>query len=78
MNYIGQKSQATNGQMMEIIKYVKSSNIDVKFEDGTIVRNKTYGAFKNGNIKNPNVGDIRKNKNKIIVWVMKRQQQMGN
>lgn len=53
MNYIGQKSQATNGQMMEIIKYVKSSNIDVKFEDGTIVRNKTYGAFKNGNIKIP-------------------------
>ena len=72
MNYIGQKSQATNGQMMEIIKYVKSSNIDVKFEDGTIVRNKTYGAFKNGNIKNPNVGDIRKNKNKINRVGMKR------
>lgn len=72
MNYIGQKSQATNGQMMEIIKYVKSSNIDVKFEDGTIVRNKTYGAFKNGNIKNPNVGNIRKNKNKINRVGMKR------
>ena len=42
------------GEKMEIIDYISSSDITVKFEDGTIVSGKTYGCFKDGKIKNPN------------------------
>lgn len=43
-----------NGQKATIINYKGSHNIDVQFEDGTIVTNRRYYCFKNGNIKNPN------------------------
>ena len=33
----------------------KSNDIDVKFEDGTIVTNRNYQDFKSGEIRNPNV-----------------------
>ena len=46
---------ARNGQMMEIIEYRSSGDIDVMFEDGTIVRERTYALFQNGEIKNPNI-----------------------
>ena len=50
---VGEKNKAINGQTMEIINYYGANNITVKFDDGTIVYNKTYGAFKKGEIKNP-------------------------
>ena len=37
-----------------IIRYGNATDIDVRFEDGTIVKNRTYSAFKKGNIVNPN------------------------
>jgi hypothetical protein len=51
---IGEKSIANNGQEMEIIEHKDSRHVTVRFEDGTIVRDKLYAAFKNGNIGNPN------------------------
>lgn len=53
-NCIGLENIATNGQKMVIIAYVNSKNLDVQFEDGTIVRHKTLTAFKSGQIRNPN------------------------
>ena len=50
----GKINIATNGQKMTIIKYRKYSDIDVQFEDGTIVKHKNYGNFKKGTIQNPN------------------------
>ena len=41
---------------MTIIRYNLYNDIDVQFEDGTIVKNKSYDAFKKGAIKNNNVG----------------------
>lgn len=52
---IGEKNIATNGQEMTIIDYRRSNDIDIKFEDGTIVRSKQYISFIKGNIKNPNM-----------------------
>ena len=46
--------KANNGQYMTIIGYKDKNHIDVIFEDGTIVENKTYNNFKKGLIKNPN------------------------
>lgn len=44
-----------NGQKCKIIAYRKSRDIDVQFEDGTIVTHKVYDAFKTGHIRNPNI-----------------------
>ena len=51
---VGETNKATNGQVMTIIEYRSSTDIDVQFEDGTVIRHKTYDSFKLGNIKNPN------------------------
>lgn len=37
-----------------IIRYKNTNDIDVKFDDGTVVEHRRYREFKNGNIKNPN------------------------
>ena len=38
---------------MTIVRYGNKNDIDVQFDDGTIVEHKRYGNFKRGNIKNP-------------------------
>ncbi len=52
-NRVGESNIASNGQKMTIVKYYSSNNITVQFEDGTIVKNRTYGNFKSGIISNP-------------------------
>lgn len=59
-NVMGQQSTATNGQTMTIVGYRNSNDIDVQFEDGTIVKNKRFRAFKDGLIENPNKVTKRK------------------
>ena len=58
-NKIGETRIAKNGQTMTIIKYRNSKDIDIQFEDGTIVKNKRYSNFKNGRIRNSNLSNIR-------------------
>ena len=43
-----------NGKKAKIIYYNGFNDIIVEFEDGTVVRDRTYSAFKKGEIKNPN------------------------
>lgn len=43
------------GMKAKIIKYENSMDIDVQFEDGTIVKHKGFGAFQKGGISNPNL-----------------------
>ena len=43
----------TNGERMTIVRYGNYADIDVQFEDGTIVEHKRYDHFKTGQIKNP-------------------------
>ena len=52
---VGKESIASNGLKMKIISYRSAQDIDIKFEDGTIVKNKRYQDFQKGNIKNPSV-----------------------
>lgn len=67
-NYrVGKESTATNGLKMKIISYRSAQDIDIKFEDGTIVKNKRYQDFQKGTIKNPSV----KNKSLMSVRVGK-------
>ena len=59
-NRIGETSIAKNGMKMTIIKYRKNTDIDVQFEDGTIVYNQKYDSFKKGYIKHPNINIYNK------------------
>ena len=55
-NRIGKISIASNGQKMTIIEYRGCNDIDVQFEDGTVVEHREYKAFLSGTISNPNNG----------------------
>ncbi len=51
---IGEKSISNAGDTMKIIAFRNHKDIDIEFEDGTIVEHKAYSAFKKGQIGNPN------------------------
>ena len=48
------------GMKATIIAYHNSNNIDVQFEDGTIVKHRQFGNFQKGEIANPNQVKERK------------------
>ena len=50
------------GMKATIIRYGKYSDIDVRFEDGAVAKNKTYRAFKKGTIANPNIKTSAENR----------------
>ena len=53
-NCLGKTRMMNCGMKATIIRYNGVCDIDVHFEDGTVVECKTYNAFKKGNINNPN------------------------
>jgi len=53
INRIGETNIATNGMQMTIIKYNNYRDIDIQFEDGTIVKGRVYKNFKAGCIQHP-------------------------
>ena len=58
-----------NGMKATIIDYRNTNDIDVQFEDKTVVTNVSYGSFLRGNIRNPNINknsNMHKNKEKIM------------
>lgn len=50
----GETNYNNQGLKMTIVKCNNSHDIDVEFEDGTIVRHKNYDKFKSGGIRNNN------------------------
>lgn len=53
LNRVGEINYNKQGEKMTIIRYRISNDIDIQFEDGSIVYNKCYGHFKKGLIKHP-------------------------
>ena len=51
---IGETQLSTYGQQMTVVAYRSMYDIDVQFEDGTIVKHKRYPLFLKGYITNPN------------------------
>ena len=49
----GEIGYNNDGERMVIIRYGGALDIDIQFEDGTIIKNRQYVNFKKGNIKNP-------------------------
>lgn len=56
--YLGMQVKASNGMLMTVYKYRNYHDIDVQFDDGTIVEHKEMGAFKRGQIAHPSVQAI--------------------
>ena len=54
VDHTGEKATALNGQVMELIAYRCRTDVDVRFEDGTVVTGKNYDRFRRGLISNPN------------------------
>lgn len=64
---IGISMMMNCGMKATIIAYRQYSDIDIQFEDGTIVKHKRYDHFKTGAIKfpeniNPHIGETIKHK----------------
>ena len=51
---LGEKQINKDGYLMEIIRYNGHSDVDIRFDDGTVLYNTNTKHFKDGNIKNPN------------------------
>ena len=52
--HIGEKRMTNCGLEATIIRYENAKDIDVRFEDGTVVKHKLYRDFKDGKVFNPN------------------------
>ena len=52
---IGEVKYMNNGLKAKIIKYNNKNDIDVEFEDGAVVQNRTYGEFLKRKIASPNL-----------------------
>lgn len=53
-NRVGEIAVSTSGIRMRIIAYRNALDIDVQFENGEVVKNKTYANFISGHIKPSN------------------------
>lgn len=60
-NKVGETSMSSIGMKMTVINYHDCNNIDIRFEDGTLVYGKTYGSFKNGSIRHPDISPYKSN-----------------
>ena len=51
--HIGETNTANNGMVITIIAYRRSDDIDIQFDDGTIVKHRTYYNFRHGSVQHP-------------------------
>ena len=53
VDWVGQKNKNKQGMDMEIAAYRSDVDIDIRFDDGSFVRNKFLHNFLSGNILHP-------------------------
>lgn len=64
--YLGLKLRMNNGMYAKCIAFRRAGDIDVQFEDGTIVKHKSSSSFKNGKIANPSLGKQYASRRSIV------------
>ena len=64
--YVGEESVAKNGMKMHIVTCHSGGRVSVKFDDGYIKEDIAYGAFKSGNVYNPNIQVSRSKRSERI------------
>ena len=68
---LGETRMMNCGMETTIIRYGRCEDIDVRFEDGTVVEHKTYKAFKKGEIANQNIKASRLGETRMMKCGMK-------
>lgn len=66
---LGEKRMAENGMEMEIIAYRDCKHCDIRFENGVIVKNKTYHNFLIGHVGLPTdnrIGQKSKDRKSVV------------
>lgn len=71
INRIGEKNMMHCGMQATIIAYRNSKDIDIQFEDGTIIQNKMYGNFKTGRIEHPVIKPSSSYPERVITGYLK-------
>lgn len=71
---VGESIRANNGLMMTIIAYRNAKDLDVQFDDGTIIEHRTYKHFRTGQIactvRSSWVGDTMRARNGMIMTII--------
>lgn len=74
LHMLNEERIANCGLKMKIIDVINSTNITIQFEDGTIVYNKRYEAFKDGEIKHPTENSRAKAKEERLSMLIRNNQ----
>lgn len=78
IDYKGTVKVMNNGQKAEVIEYINSNNMTIRFEDETVVRNVKKAHFDNGKVSNPKfnshadtkIGEVRLMRNGMIAEII--------
>ena len=65
-HHINEVRTMNNGQTAKLIAYRGSEDIDIQFEDGTVVEHRQYSGFKRGTVSNPSIIKKRLGKTKLM------------
>ena len=68
---LGETKMMNCGMEATIIRYGGSADIDVRFEDGTVIEHRQYNQFERGNIANPNFKASRLGETRMMKCGMK-------
>lgn len=53
INRLGESNYNKKGEKITIIEYINNQDISIQFEDGIIIKHRSYSDFKNGSVKHP-------------------------
>lgn len=70
-NCLGETRMMNCGMEATIIRYSRHDDIDVRFEDGTVIEHRQYNQFERGNIANPNFKASRLGETRMMKCGMK-------
>lgn len=74
-SHLGEETITKTGHKITIVKHESMKNINVQFEDGTVLENQTYAKFKNGTIFHPI--DDKNHKKKASDFYTKKNERIG-
>lgn len=67
---LGVRKQMNDGSFCEVIEYITSEHITVKFDDGTIIKDRTKQQFELGYIHNPSVLHVRTQETSLVGYTV--------
>lgn len=66
-SHIGEVNYNNSGMRMTLIAYRNRNDVDIQYDDGTIVEHKSYSEFKHGNIGYPGTHALTENTKKKYI-----------